>query len=162
MLPRRALPVGFVDPCIPTLAAKPPSGPGWVHEIKYDGYRLIVRRDGNAVRLFTRRSHDWSDRYPWIAAVAAKLRARSFVLDGEAVVCGWLDRVNDHTDSDGTAGNLAFPPLPIVARLIGLALLLLQVAARWPLKRFWLGQTARSFRGAPHVSRQPSGRKLYF
>jgi ATP-dependent DNA ligase len=34
----------FVDPCIPTLAAKPPSGPDWVHEIKHDGYRLIVRR----------------------------------------------------------------------------------------------------------------------
>ena len=37
---------GFVHPCIPTLAAKPPSGPDWVHEIKHDGYRLIVRRDG--------------------------------------------------------------------------------------------------------------------
>jgi hypothetical protein len=44
-----------LDLCIPTLAAKPPSGPGWVHEIKHDGYRLIVRRDGEAVRLFTRR-----------------------------------------------------------------------------------------------------------
>jgi ATP-dependent DNA ligase len=42
---------GFVDPCIPTLAAKPPSGPDWVHEIKHDGFRLIVRRDSNAVRL---------------------------------------------------------------------------------------------------------------
>jgi hypothetical protein len=45
---------GFVEPCIPTLAAKAPSGPGWVHEIKHDGYRLIVRRDGKAVRPFTR------------------------------------------------------------------------------------------------------------
>jgi hypothetical protein len=77
---------GFVDPCIPTLAAKPPSGPDWVHEIKHDGYRLIVRRDGKAVRLFTRRGHDWTDRYPAIASAAAKLRAKSFTLDGEAVV----------------------------------------------------------------------------
>ena len=76
---------GFVDPCIPTLAAKPPSGPDWVHEIKHDGYRLIVRRDGKAVRLFTRRGHDWTDRYPAIAAAAAKLRTKSFTLDGEAV-----------------------------------------------------------------------------
>jgi bifunctional non-homologous end joining protein LigD len=53
---------GFIVPCIPTLAAKPPSGPGWVHEIKHDGYRLIVRRDGAAVRLFTRRGYDWQDR----------------------------------------------------------------------------------------------------
>jgi hypothetical protein len=49
-----------------------------VHEIKHDGYRLIVRRDGAAVHLFTRRGHDWTDRYPAIASAAAKLRARSF------------------------------------------------------------------------------------
>jgi len=79
---------GFVAPCIPTLAHKPPSGPDWVHEIKHDGYRLIVRQDGMAVRLFTRRGHDWTDRYPAIAAVAAKLRAKSFTLDGEAAVSG--------------------------------------------------------------------------
>ena len=59
-----------------------------MHEIKHDGYRLIVRRDGDTVRLFTRRGHDWTERYPAIAAAAAKLRARSFTLDGEAVVCG--------------------------------------------------------------------------
>jgi ATP-dependent DNA ligase len=88
MVPRRVLPDGFVEPCIPTLAAKPPSRPGWVHEIKHDGYRLIVRRDGDTVRLFTRRGHDWTERYPAIATAAAKLRAKSFTLDGEAVVCG--------------------------------------------------------------------------
>ena len=79
---------GFVDPCIPSRAPKPPSGPDWVHEVKHDGYRLIVRRDGEAVRLFTRRGYDWTDRYPVIAAAAAKLKARSFTLDGEAVVAG--------------------------------------------------------------------------
>jgi hypothetical protein len=55
-----------------------------VHEIKHDGLRLIVRRDGVAVRLFTRRGHDWTERYPTIAGAGAKLRARSFTLDGEA------------------------------------------------------------------------------
>jgi bifunctional non-homologous end joining protein LigD len=84
---------GFVDPCIPSRAPKPPSGPVWVHEVKHDGYRLIVRRDGEAVRLFTRRGYDWTDRYPGIAAAAAKLKARSFTLDGEAVVA----------DADGVA-----------------------------------------------------------
>jgi bifunctional non-homologous end joining protein LigD len=79
---------GFVDPCIPSRAPKPPSGPDWVHEVKHDGYRLIVRRDGEAVRLFTRRGYDWTERYPAIASAAAKLKARSFTLDGEAVVCG--------------------------------------------------------------------------
>jgi bifunctional non-homologous end joining protein LigD len=79
---------GFVAPCIPTLAVKPPSGPDWVHEIKHDGYRLIVRRDGKVVQLFTRRGYNWTDRYPAIASAAAKLRARSFTIDGEAVVTG--------------------------------------------------------------------------
>jgi hypothetical protein len=51
MVTRRVRTDGFIDPCIPALAAKPPSGPGWVHEIKHDGYRLIVRREGTAVRL---------------------------------------------------------------------------------------------------------------
>jgi bifunctional non-homologous end joining protein LigD len=84
----KAPPSGFVPPCVPTRAAKPPAGPGWVHEIKHDGYRLQVRRDGEAVRLFTRRGYDWSTRYPAIACTASLLRARSFTLDGEAVVCG--------------------------------------------------------------------------
>jgi bifunctional non-homologous end joining protein LigD len=78
----------FIPPCIPTRAAKPPSGPDWVHEIKQDGYRLQVRREGDSVRLFTRRGYDWSARYPAIARTAAQLKARSFTLDGEAVVCG--------------------------------------------------------------------------
>jgi bifunctional non-homologous end joining protein LigD len=82
------LATGFVPPCIPTRAAKPPTGPDWVHEIKHDGYRLQVRREGDAVRLFTRRGYDWSGRYPAIAVTAMLLRARSFTLDGEAVVCG--------------------------------------------------------------------------
>jgi bifunctional non-homologous end joining protein LigD len=86
MLARRIRTDGFIEPSVPTIAHKPPSGPGWVHEIKHDGYRLIVRRDGKAVRLFTRRGHDWTDRYPAIAAVAAKLRAKSFTLDGRG--CG--------------------------------------------------------------------------
>jgi bifunctional non-homologous end joining protein LigD len=65
-----------------------PAGPDWVHEIKPDGYRLQVRRDGDAVRLFTRRGHAWTGRYPAISAIAMQLRARSFTLDGEACVCG--------------------------------------------------------------------------
>jgi bifunctional non-homologous end joining protein LigD len=55
MFPSRIRTDGFVIPCNPTYATKPPSGPDWVHEIKHDGYRMIVRRDGARVRLFTRR-----------------------------------------------------------------------------------------------------------
>jgi bifunctional non-homologous end joining protein LigD len=78
---------GYFRPCIPTRATKPPSGPNWVHEIKHDGYRLQVRREDD-VRLFTRNGYDWSARYPTIAVTAVRLRASSFTLDGEAVVCG--------------------------------------------------------------------------
>ena len=88
MLKRRVLPVGFIEPYIPVLAAIPPSGPQWVHEIKHDGYRLIVRGDGATVGLFTRRGFDWTERFPAIARAAAGLRVESFTLDGEAVVCG--------------------------------------------------------------------------
>jgi ATP dependent DNA ligase domain len=83
-----ARPSGFIAPCIPTRAPKPPVGPDWIHEIKHDGYRLIVRRDGENVRLYTRRGYDWSDRYPAIARAAAKLRATSFTIDGEPRCAG--------------------------------------------------------------------------
>jgi bifunctional non-homologous end joining protein LigD len=81
-------PTGFVPPCVPTRAAKPPPGADWVHEVKHDGYRLQVRRAGDAVRLFSRCGYDWNGRYPAIVATAMQLRATSFTLDGEAVVCG--------------------------------------------------------------------------
>jgi len=84
----KRLPVGFVVPAQPVKASKPPSGPDWVHEIKHDGYRLIVRRDGPIVRLYTRNAYDWTARLPAIAAAAGRIKAKSFTIDGEAVVLG--------------------------------------------------------------------------
>jgi ATP-dependent DNA ligase len=57
------LPAGFVIPAQPVLnlASKPPSGPDWVHEIKHDGYWMIVHRDGPAVRLYSRNAYDWTE-----------------------------------------------------------------------------------------------------
>ena len=52
-------PSGFIKPCLPSKVSRPPSGALWVHEIKHDGYRLMVRRDGSRVRCFTRGGHDW-------------------------------------------------------------------------------------------------------
>jgi bifunctional non-homologous end joining protein LigD len=49
----------FITPCLPTVAPKPPIGPGWVHEIKHDGYRLQVHVREGRVRLFTRTGVDW-------------------------------------------------------------------------------------------------------
>ena len=79
-------PVGFIEPCIPTAARKPPVGPRWIHEIKHDGYRLMVCRRGGRVRLFTRRGYDWTDRYPPVAATANVL-PNDATIDGEVVVC---------------------------------------------------------------------------
>ena len=81
-MPRREF-----EPCIPNRSADVPTGPEWLHEIKQDGYRLIVRREASRVRLFTRRGYDWSHRFPLIIEAALRIKARSFVIDGEAV---WL------------------------------------------------------------------------
>ena len=85
---RSKLPAGFVVPAQPVERAAPPSGADWVHEIKHDGYRIIVRRDGERVRLFSRKAIDWTARLPAIAEGAGRLKAKSFTLDGEAVVVG--------------------------------------------------------------------------
>jgi bifunctional non-homologous end joining protein LigD len=74
------------QPCIPTRGTKVPAGPDWLHEIKHDGYRLIVQRDGARVRLFTRNGHDWSDRFPLIVEAALQNKQQHFVIDGEAVL----------------------------------------------------------------------------
>ena len=74
--------------CIPTRATKVPFGPEWLHEIKYDGYRLRLERDGDRIRLFTRNGYDWTKRYPWIVEAALKNRMKQFVIDGEAVILG--------------------------------------------------------------------------
>ena len=79
-------PSGFIQPCLPSKVVRPPSGPIWVHEIKHDGYRLMVRRDGLRVRCFTRNGHDWADRFPAIVDAALRVQASSFLIDGEAVI----------------------------------------------------------------------------
>jgi ATP-dependent DNA ligase len=80
--------------CIPTRGTKVPSSPDWFHEIKYDGYRLRVERDGDRVRLITRGGYDWTKRYPWIVESALKNRYKQFVIDGEAVILG-VDGISD-------------------------------------------------------------------
>ena len=59
---------------IPTRGTKVAATPEWLHEIKYDGFRLIVHRDGERVWLLTRNGHDWTKRYPWIVVSALKNR----------------------------------------------------------------------------------------
>src|SRR5262249_10742790 len=87
MLLRRVAFPDFSEPCLPSPAEKPPAGAGWLHEIKHDGFRMLVRRDGAGVRLFTRDGHDWSGRFPLIARAALSLKTASCLIDGEAVAC---------------------------------------------------------------------------
>jgi bifunctional non-homologous end joining protein LigD len=81
-------------PCIRSRGTKVPAGPNWIHEIKYDGYRVVIQREGKRARLLTRNGHDWTDRYPLIIEAALRNRQTSFVLDGEAVLLG-VDGVSD-------------------------------------------------------------------
>jgi bifunctional non-homologous end joining protein LigD len=61
-----------IEPCLPTRGTKVPVGRDWIHEIKHDGYRLIVQRDGARVRLFNpQNGHDWTARYPLIVEAAS-------------------------------------------------------------------------------------------
>ncbi len=85
--------LGIIEPCLPSAAKAPPSGPGWLHEIKHDGMRIMARRDGAGVRLITRHGNDFTSRFPFVVAAVTALPARSFLVDGEAIV----------TDGDGLA-----------------------------------------------------------
>ena len=79
--------LGIIEPCLPSPAKAPPSGPGWIHEIKHDGFRILARGDAAGVRLITRAGNDFSSRFPFIAIAVSKLPVRSCLIDGEAVVC---------------------------------------------------------------------------
>jgi bifunctional non-homologous end joining protein LigD len=82
------------DFCIPTRSTSVPAAPGWLHEIKYDGYRLRLEREGDRARLITKGGYNWTSRYPWIVEAALKNRHKQFVIDGEAVVRG-VDGIAD-------------------------------------------------------------------
>jgi hypothetical protein len=89
--------------------------PARVHEIKHDCYRLMVRRDGSRVRCFTRGGYDWADRFPAIVDAALRIKATSFLIDGEVVIA-----------RDGALGNS-------LANRITLPLL--ELEKRWLFRR---------------------------
>src|SRR5947207_10249852 len=78
--------LGIIEPCLPSPAKVPPSGPGWLHEIKHDGFRILARRDSAGVRLITRNGNDFTSRFPLAVDAVTRLPAHSFLLDGEAIV----------------------------------------------------------------------------
>ncbi|QND64591.1 ATP-dependent DNA ligase [Mesorhizobium loti] len=76
----------FLPPLMPTLVEKPPDGEGWIHEVKFDGYRsqLIIDEDG--IRIFTRNGHDWTAKYRDLVTEAKSLGTESAIVDGEIIV----------------------------------------------------------------------------
>jgi bifunctional non-homologous end joining protein LigD len=77
---------GFIEPELATSIDKVPNGERWIHEIKFDGYRVQVHLRDAAVKVFTRRGNDWTNRFRKIAADAWHIGAGSAIIDGEVVV----------------------------------------------------------------------------
>jgi bifunctional non-homologous end joining protein LigD len=83
---RRLLPPpGFIEPCRATLVAFPPAGPGWLHEMKHDGFRILARKQGERVEVWSRRGALFNDRFPRIAEAVGALPVDNALIDGEAV-----------------------------------------------------------------------------
>jgi bifunctional non-homologous end joining protein LigD len=113
----RLKPAGFILPCQPYLAERPPSGPDWQHEIKWDGYRLIARKDGERVRLWARSGTDYTTCLDRVREAVAALPVTSAVLDGEAVAFGPDGRADfgalRSTDGQANAVMIAYDLLEI-------------------------------------------------
>ena len=135
----------WIRPQLAQLVDQAPDGPGWLHEIKFDGYRLHARLDRGAVRLLTRTGLDWTHKYPPIAAAVASLGARQAYLDGE--LCGVFPDgitsfglIQTASDAGNAAGLVYFlfdllhldgedvAALPLIERKARLAALLSGVA----------------------------------
>ncbi len=79
-------PCPTIAPCLPKPAKEPPAGPGWIHEIKHDGFRILARRNGDHVQLYTRHGTNFTDRFPRIVEAIKSLPVQSCFIDGEAIV----------------------------------------------------------------------------
>ncbi len=109
-MPRR------VDPCVATLVDKPPKGPEWAFEVKWDGYRLAIHVEPGGVRAITRGGYDWTKKFGAIVAEARELGHASMIIDGEAVVLddqgrsdfGLLQRAVGRRPSLHDAGEIIF------------------------------------------------------
>ena len=102
---RRRLPAGFIAPCLPAKTDNLPSGGQWLHEIKHDGFRIIARKTGTQVRLYSRPGNDFTRRFSLIVETLARLRSRSCIIDGEAVACddngvASFDLIRHHRHND--------------------------------------------------------------
>lgn len=99
---RKSILPPFVEPSLATLMPRPPSGKGWIHEIKHDGYRIQARIDGGKPKLLTRKGLDWTKRFPSIVEALKTLPAKAALIDGEIVV----QDENGHASFSGLQSDL--------------------------------------------------------
>src|SRR5215831_18723782 len=151
---QRTLSAGFIAPCLPTKTDTLPSGGLWIHEIKHDGFRIIARKDGERVTLYSRPGNDFTRRFPPIARTLTNLRCRSCIIDGEAVICDdngvtSFDRIRyRHNDSDVflyafdlielNGDDLRRDPLEV--RKATLASIVAKAGGRHPVQRAYRGR----------------------
>lgn len=131
---RRSAPAGFIETCQPVVSGVVPFGPEWIHELKYDGWRILARKDRDQVYLWSRNAKDWTRAFPAIAEAVATLPIESCLLDGEAIA----------PDQDGWPKFHALRSAVSRGTAILMTFDLLQVGKRdlraWPVieRRAWL------------------------
>ena len=96
----------FIIPSAPVLRRQPPTGPQWLHEVKFDGWRAQLHRAGDEVAIYTRKCHDYTKHFPAIRDSLLALPARSAIIDAEIVVCDSDGKPDFKALMEGTAGEL--------------------------------------------------------
>lgn len=111
-------PSTFIEPLLLAEQEKPPDGSGWVHEIKWDGYRVQAHLANGKATIYTRRGHDWTRQFQPIADTVAHLPARSAIIDGEAVVLSETGIADFHElrrELDGRSSRLRLQAFDLLA-----------------------------------------------
>ena len=84
-VPRTSL---FIQPCEPILRPRAPRGEAWLHEVKFDGFRVQLHKAGGEAKIYSKNGHDFTSRYPAIVTALKALPVRSAIIDAELTVCG--------------------------------------------------------------------------
>jgi len=111
---------GFVEPALASSIANVPAGERWIHEIKFDGYRVQLHIFNSDIHVYTRRGHDWTMRFRKIASDAFLINAGSAIIDGEVVVPaadGSTDFSVLHNELKGNSDHIMLLAAPVTVQL---------------------------------------------